>query len=109
MSGCRVARRVALSAEGQNPCTGTGCAGTLETKVFHCPCRIFSPRRERWGAAAAERSVIRRLLSIGGRQWGVRLFPRHGGACRVAWQGRLVTTSLSTTTLVTKEKKEGIG
>jgi hypothetical protein len=107
MSACRVARRVALSAEGQNPCAQAGKTKTLARKVFHYPCRLFSPWRGRRAAADAERSVVFGL-PVSGRQWGVRLGLRQGGACRVAWQGRLVTTPFSTTTLVTKEKKEGI-
>jgi hypothetical protein len=101
MRARRIARRVASMAWPQNPWLDAVSAPTLARKVFHFPCSPFSsPRGGRWLSGQG-----------GGRSsTGVKQRLGPGGACRLAWPGRLSATPFITVSWVTNDcQREGMG
>lgn len=92
MSGCRVARRVALIPELQTPRARAARARTLATKVFAWLSQSFHL------AAAGRRPGPR-----GGYLTGVGLWRGSGGKRRIALRGALPTTPLVVSPFATNE------
>lgn len=99
MSGCRVARRIALGARVRIGRADAGGASTLVTKVFDWSSQSFP-----WAGGGAGRwqTVARRGWG-GGYLTGVGLWCGGGGKRRIASRGALPTTPFIVSPFVTNE------
>jgi hypothetical protein len=108
MRVCRLARRIASMMRLQNHSVQAVSARTLARKVFHYLCHPFSHQcGGRWSSRDAEQWMVARF----GCEWlstGVRHLLRRGGARRFVSPATPAITPLITSSLVTKEKKNGV-
>ena len=100
MTRCRIARRVALAAQRQNPYGEAVSARTLATKVSHYPLRHFMPSRGR-------RWLLVRQDDGGQTLTGLRVCLGSGGARRVVWPVLSTATLFAASSLATKGLQNG--
>ena len=114
MSGCRLARRIALMALRQNTCADAGNGHSLATKVLHCSFSSFSLGTRGgvdWCIVDGRWRLVSERHCYSRRGAGVQLLRREGTTRRVALPKVPAATLVVTHSLVTKRKKymsEGI-
>lgn len=100
MSARRIARRVALRMQRQNPCHGGVRAGSLARKVFRrLPTKGSFPEACDWLAGV--------LVWLQPMSTGVGLAPERGGECRIEWGSKPALTLFGRVVVVTKEPHGG--
>lgn len=107
MSNCRIARRIALTAQVNNRCTQAVSAQSLATKVLHLLLQPFP-----FSGPAVRRRLVPteypRVASerAGGlpRRAGVRLRPEGAASRRLAWPAASPVTPFTTSSLATNDE-----